>query len=510
MLKKLSINNWNQFNSVEIEFHPKVTIITGANGAGKSTLFRMLSSDMGWGYNEVSNPVRGQNERETSSFRAGLTEEIYKKGLEKIKIRELERLDNFTARDYRFRNHYENFNVLEKPIFLTDKEKIMLYDMKFLENFEEEIYEPYSYIDDNYADIGKIELEQGIFTYYVPVKVEGSSYSFTSKYEPIDYYNLKNKKRETLVENEKFSNAVLNYISEPNLRIEGLNIPSHRHPYTYEKIDSIPIHASDTDVLIKDYFESIKSRALNHPDAESPIITMKKSIISLALFSEDTTFVEGNSDFKSMFDKFNEILKMMLPTHIKFRNLFIGSGEVVLETESGNYLLDAVSGGIGALIDIAWQIFILDYESKKYVVLIDELENHLHPSMQREILPKLTKTFPNAQFVISTHSPFVINSVNNCKVYALKYNDENKVNSHSLDFNNNSSDAFEILKEVLGVSVTMPIWMEEELKNTIEEIENKTPSSLTLEDYNRLKTSLEDKGLSHKLPDLLKIFMEND
>ena len=58
MLKSLKINQWNQFNSVQINFHPKITIITGSNGAGKSTLFRMLSSDMGWGYTEVSNPIR--------------------------------------------------------------------------------------------------------------------------------------------------------------------------------------------------------------------------------------------------------------------------------------------------------------------------------------------------------------------------------------------------------------------------------------------------------------------
>ena len=45
------------------------------------------------------------------------------------------------------------------------------------------------------------------------------------------------------------------------------------------------------------------------------------------------------------------------------------------------------------------------------VVLIDEIELHLHPSWQRKILPALIKTFPNIQFITATHSPQVLSSV---------------------------------------------------------------------------------------------------
>jgi predicted ATP-binding protein involved in virulence len=45
------------------------------------------------------------------------------------------------------------------------------------------------------------------------------------------------------------------------------------------------------------------------------------------------------------------------------------------------------------------------------VVLIDELELHLHPGLQRTILPRLREVFPNTQFVVSTHSPQVLSSV---------------------------------------------------------------------------------------------------
>lgn len=44
------------------------------------------------------------------------------------------------------------------------------------------------------------------------------------------------------------------------------------------------------------------------------------------------------------------------------------------------------------------------------VVLIDEIEQHIHPGLQREILPRLRRAFPNVQFIVSTHSPQVLST----------------------------------------------------------------------------------------------------
>ncbi|MCL2059526.1 MAG: AAA family ATPase, partial [Oscillospiraceae bacterium] len=53
------------------------------------------------------------------------------------------------------------------------------------------------------------------------------------------------------------------------------------------------------------------------------------------------------------------------------------------------------------------------------IVLIDELETHMHVSMQKMALGFLTKMFPNLQFIVTTHSPFVITSLENAIVYDL-------------------------------------------------------------------------------------------
>ncbi len=54
------------------------------------------------------------------------------------------------------------------------------------------------------------------------------------------------------------------------------------------------------------------------------------------------------------------------------------------------------------------------------IVLIDEIEAHLHLEMQRTILGMLTAMFPNIQFIVSTHSPFILNSISNAVIYDLE------------------------------------------------------------------------------------------
>lgn len=54
------------------------------------------------------------------------------------------------------------------------------------------------------------------------------------------------------------------------------------------------------------------------------------------------------------------------------------------------------------------------------IVLIDEIDLHLHPSWQRAIIPALEKTFPNIQFIVTTHSPQVLSTVKKENVFILE------------------------------------------------------------------------------------------
>lgn len=48
MIKSIKINSWRQYQDIDIEIHPRLTIITGANGAGKTTLLNLISRHFGW------------------------------------------------------------------------------------------------------------------------------------------------------------------------------------------------------------------------------------------------------------------------------------------------------------------------------------------------------------------------------------------------------------------------------------------------------------------------------
>lgn len=54
------------------------------------------------------------------------------------------------------------------------------------------------------------------------------------------------------------------------------------------------------------------------------------------------------------------------------------------------------------------------------IALIDEVETHLHIELQKKIMPFLTKFFPRIQFIITTHSPYILNSISNAKVFDLE------------------------------------------------------------------------------------------
>jgi AAA15 family ATPase/GTPase len=54
------------------------------------------------------------------------------------------------------------------------------------------------------------------------------------------------------------------------------------------------------------------------------------------------------------------------------------------------------------------------------IVIIDEIETHLHVDLQKKILPFLTDFFPKIQFIVSTHSPFVLSSLSNATICDLE------------------------------------------------------------------------------------------
>ncbi len=102
----------------------------------------------------------------------------------------------------------------------------------------------------------------------------------------------------------------------------------------------------------------------------------------------------------------------------------MGKRLVLDHYEHGKIPVDLLSDGIRSVLamigDIAYRCYQLNphygiYAARKTegVVLIDEIDMHLHPQWQQVIIEQLTKAFPNIQFIVTTHSPQVLSTV--CK-----------------------------------------------------------------------------------------------
>jgi predicted ATP-binding protein involved in virulence len=147
---------------------------------------------------------------------------------------------------------------------------------------------------------------------------------------------------------------------------------------------------------------------------------------------------------------------------------------LTVEKQNEIFILGQLSNGERLLLllvaDIASKLAIanpsLDNSlNGKGIVLIDEIETHLHPEWQREVIPALTDTFQNIQFFITTHSPQVLGSVDNQSVIIIE-NFEFKKAPHTKGRDSNS-----ILTDVLG-STTRDIKYEKAFEQLYDLIDN--------------------------------------
>jgi len=410
MFKRLEIFNWRQFEKIDISFHDKLTVITGANGSGKTTILNLLNRHFGWMLNFVSTPKR-------------------------------------------------------------DKAKGIL---KYSSDFGKEIFESKGALSSNEELIGRIEYsEKRDSDLLVPVSV-------SQTYDVI----IKNQ-----------------------VTVKGFHLPSHRSIYSYQSVGNIPTKMITREQAFKSYSNEIRNRYTGG-GGKSQNYYLKETLISLGIFGYGSEeIVLPNKEAAETLEKFQSILRMVLPPKLGFQKIVIRLPEVVLITESGEFSLDAVSGGIAAIIDLAWQILLCALDSEPFVVTIDEPENHLYPEMQRTLLPNFVNAFPNAQFIIATHNPIIISSVQDSNVYVMNYNENNKVISTFLDMINTSGSSNEILRDVLGIQFTMPIWVEEKLEKMIEKY-----SSLEINEKNltSLRNEMNSLGLDKLIPNTIADIVDRE
>lgn len=172
------------------------------------------------------------------------------------------------------------------------------------------------------------------------------------------------------------------------------------------------------------------------------------------------------------------------PPVIQYSKLF----QDIVYSEGGNALpISYLSAGYQSLLwmamDFAYRLALLnpgqsDCHQATGIVLIDELDMHLHPKWQWNALGTLEEVFPKVQFIVATHSPIVISSCKNGQLISL--DSEQNVSYLEDAFAYPVADVLELRQGSLGVPL--------ELRSLVNQFEE----ALNLGDYSHAQKVLQD------------------
>jgi predicted ATPase len=404
----IELGRWRQFGLVSIDFHPRLTVLTGANASGKSTVLSILARHFNW-----------MRTYSTSPGGAG-----------------------------RKRGWY----IIDLPAsVLARRDRQAIGVLK--------------YTDDQVTELT------------VPTDEESARRDYD--------------------------------LALPGQRpVNGMFITSHRYvTASYLPVQSIPtLFGSPAQIL--DQFEShLRQQWQGSWSGKVPRQALKESLIAAAVFGEGSSSVDANPVALDIWQGFQDILSRLFPPSLEFRRLRVRVPDLIVETETDAFVLDEASGGMNALAEIGWQLFLKSREASSFVVLMDEPENHLHPSLQRDLLPALLRAFPDAQFIVATHSPFVVTATQDSAVYVLDYGEDHRVFSRGLDHVNKAASADETLRRVLGMPSTMPIWAEARFTELLAEFQDR---GMTRENLRALRQALNENGLVSDFPMALSALADEE
>ncbi len=220
----------------------------------------------------------------------------------------------------------------------------------------------------------------------------------------------------------------INVVSQQN--VPCIFIPSHRATFRYQAVPNIPTGKKTTELAYNEVANSAREQyKMGGRGGPSASFIMKTNLISWVINGygvrkDDKVVMRADSEQMRNFEGFEDALRKILPPTLGFKELTVRNMEIVFVCNEGRdeFLLETASGGVSTLIELAWQIYMFSTNHvDEFTVIVDEMENHLHPSLQRRVLGDLLTAFPAAGFIVSTHSPLIVSSVRDASLFVLRY-----------------------------------------------------------------------------------------
>lgn len=231
------------------------------------------------------------------------------------------------------------------------------------------------------------------------------------------------------------SKEISNYAS---LNFHKFNRYTDHFTYNkYKKLDFSAFAYAGNRMLIHSKDTSISNKPINplhgalsfESNSSPSILQWIANAITKQALSAMRGDHQKSKKYGEIIQTIENIISEVAGLSIKFE-LLDNPLEVVVKHNDQKIGFDVLSDGLKSLIswiaDLLLRLEQLPWEGdipvleRNFILFLDEIEVHLHPSLQRKVLPIVQNLFPNAQIFISTHSPFVVNSVDGAWIYKLK------------------------------------------------------------------------------------------
>ena len=452
-LKKLHISNFRCFRDYTIEFAPGVTVLFGKNGSGKSTLIHAIHKALSFAF---KNDKVEEGEITLASGFSSLKPNQYKKKDDIVRDEKsgfpLPDINIHAEADFLNANLQWDMYALTSTFALQPSKYKTAYQLLMSRIKETGTFPVFAYFSDSFPHIStkastlsKTQLSLRNLGYLGWDDETAYSDLWITRLTKI--WTIWNRAKMNVMQEES---ALAN--SEKLKASGGINENEYR--------EDVDLHRARLENALKDF---------NKYNPE--ISSIRECLVN---FSKKLPGIDVQNVFVSVYEEDGLCLETKDGQNPPFEKLPAGYKRIF-------YMA----------LDIAYRSYILNGTTdSEGIVVIDEIDLHLHPALEQVILQCFQETFPNIQFIVSTHSPLVLTDIDTVtgrnKVMRMTPAcdaPEEWRNIHGIDYN-------QMLEENMDVSKRKPeiqelfdkAWDEvaekdtEAAKATVAELEAKTPA----------------------------------
>lgn len=406
------LTDFRKFSFLKVKFDKRITVFIGDNGAGKTTVIDAVVKTLSW-----------------------LAANIVRKGGRGKPINE-----------YDVNNNSKRYAEIKSKINLNDR---TLYESELRKNSKYSQENKFSKIEP-LEDLGELyrllaskrnfglndKFPLPIFLYY---SVGRNALKANRTYDEgnieltLDRFYAYEKK--TLDGDADFNGFLEWFITLDNLSGDGFR----------EKLDDK-----------KTVIDSLK---LAGADAKGHTLNELYSL-ELSKYNELAEVVKNKETYYKRIELIKSVISTSMPG---FEDIYVdktsGRAEVMIQVEENKINITQASQGQQVLIslvsDIARKLITLNPNIKDPlnapgIVVIDEIELHLHPKWQQSIINSLLMNFKGIQFIITTHSPQVLSTIDKKNIRMFVNGDDGRILSVSPNFQTKGVKSADIMAKIMG------------------------------------------------------------